>query len=232
MSTAAVTPSPLPVPPTDSGSPGATAGASKGTTGTKRPAEAGAPAPAPSKQLATNSSVAVMRMMREFAQIKKEGIEEQLDMEFSMDDPDKPRYWSVLWRYKKLSALDASENHMRIKGQLEEKGLPGIRLGMIFPEDYPYEAPFVYLKGPHIYCPIVFGGGGFCAETLSSEHGWTSASRAWQLHLTLRALVESYLDVKLDFSVTEDHTPESARKNQKRIFEIHRDGWGDRVNAS
>lgn len=233
MSTSVVKAQSLPVPPAASDSPGATSSANAGAVlGSKRPASpsAGA-APGKAARPSSQCGLAAGRVARELAQIRRENVEAQVGMKFRLPDEANVMEWEVVWLYE-LDALDASENHLTIQKQLREKGLEGIRLGMTFSEDYPGEAPFVYLKGPHVYCPIVFGGGGFCAETLSSEYGWTSASRAYQLQLTLRALVESYLDVRLDFSIKRDHTPESAKKNQDSIFEIHRKGWGSRVAKS
>ena len=134
------------------------------------------------------------------------------------------------WKYDLPPEL-ASDTHLTIQKQLREKGLTEVNLGMKFPEDYPGNAPFVWLKGPHIYCPIIFGGGGFCAETLSANFGWTPLMRAYMLQVSLRALVENYKRVELDFTVKE-HTELSARKNTERIFDIHKKGWGSRITES
>ena len=200
------------------------------TAGSKRPAESEAAAPSASKQRLTDSSIAVKRVMKEFEQIKKNGIEAEINMKFELMDEDNPMEWKVLWEYPLPPEL-ASDTHLTIQKQLREKGLSGVRLGMKFPEDYPYNAPFVWLKGPHIYCPIIFGGGGFCAETLSANFGWTSLMRAYMLQVSLRALVENYKRVELDFTVKE-HTELSARKNTERIFDIHKKGWGNRKDES
>ena len=152
--------------------------------GSKRPAEEGAAA-APSASKAprmTGSAIAVMRVMKEFQQIKKTGIEAEIGMKFKLVDEDNPMEWAVEWVYELPPEL-ASDTHLTIQKQLKDKGLSGVRLGMKFPEDYPGNAPFVWLKGPHIYCPIIFGGGGFCAETLSANFGWTSLMRAYMLQV-------------------------------------------------
>ena len=206
--------------------------ATDATTGSKRPADEGAAA-APSASKAprmSESSIAVKRVMKEIEQIKKNGIEAETGIEFSLKDPDKPMEWEVLWKYE-LGPMHASDTHLTIQKQLREKGLSGVRLGMIFPEDYPGNAPFCWLKGPHVYCPIIFGGGGFCAETLSANFGWTPLMRAYMLQVSLRALVENYKRVELDFTIKE-HTELSARKNQERIFDIHKKGWGSRIAES
>lgn len=202
------------------------------TAGSKRSAEEGAAA-APSASKAprmTGSSIAVMRVMKEFEQLKKNDIEAEIGMKFELKDPDKPMEWEVEWVYELPPEL-ASDTHLTIQKQLKDKGLSGVRLGMKFPEDYPGNAPFVWLKGPHIYCPIIFGGGGFCAETLSANFGWTSLMRAYMLQVSLRALVENYKRVELDFTVKE-HTEKSARVNTERIFDIHKKGWGTRIAES
>ena len=202
------------------------------TAGSKRPAEDGAAA-APSSSKAprpSGSSIAVMRVMKEFEQIKKNGIEAEIGIEFELMDEDNPMEWAVEWKYELPPEL-ASDTHLTIQKQLREKGLSGVRLGMKFPEDYPGNAPFVWLKGPHIYCPIIFGGGGFCAETLSANFGWTPLMRAYMLQVSLRALVENYKRVELDFTVKE-HTELSARKNTERIFDLHKKGWGSRITES
>ena len=227
MSTAAAKVQAVPASPTDSGSAAMTTGA---LSGAKRPAEGEAAAPSSSKQRMTDSSVAVKRVMREFEQIKKNGIEAEIGIEFELMNEDKPMEWKVKWKYDLPPEL-ASDTHLTIQKQLREKGLTEVNLGMKFPEDYPGNAPFVWLKGPHIYCPIIFGGGGFCAETLSANFGWTPLMRAYMLQVSLRALVENYKRVELDFTVKE-HTELSARKNTERIFEIHNKGWGNRKDAS
>lgn len=206
--------------------------ATNATAGTKRPAEDGAAA-APSSSKAPrplNSSIAVMRVMKEYEQIKKNGIEAEIGIEFKLKDPDNPMEWEVEWKYELPPEL-ASDTHLTIQKQLRDKGLSGVRLGMKFPEDYPGNAPFVWLKGPHIYCPIIFGGGGFCAETLSANFGWTPLMRAYMLQVSLRALVENYKRVELDFSVKE-HTEKSARTNTETIFQYHKNGWGTRKPES
>ena len=200
------------------------------TAGSKRPAESEAAAPSSSKQRVTDSSIAVKRVMKEYEQIKKNGIEAEIGIEFKLVDEDNPMEWEVEWVYELPPEL-ASDTHLTIQKQLRDKGLSGVRLGMKFPEDYPGDAPFVWLKGPHIYCPIIFGGGGFCAETLSANFGWTPLMRAYMLQVSLRALVENYKRVELDFTVKE-HTELSARKNQERIFDIHKKGWGTRIAES
>ena len=228
MSTAVVKAQALPTSPAGSASPGMASGA---TAGSKRPAESEAAAPSASKApRMSESSIAVKRVMKEFEQIKKNGIEQEIGIEFSLKDPDQPMEWEVLWKYE-LDPMHASDTHLTIQKQLREKGLSGVRLGMKFPEDYPGNAPFVWLKGPHIYCPIIFGGGGFCAETLSANFGWTPLMRAYMLQVSLRALVENYKRVELDFTVKE-HTEKSARQNTERIFEIHNRGWGTRKTES
>jgi len=201
------------------------------TVGSKRPAESEATAPSSSKVSRTSgSSIAVMRVMKEFEQIKKNGIEAEINMKFELVDEDNPMEWKVLWEYPLPPEL-ASDTHLTIQKQLRDKGLTGVRLGMKFPEDYPGNAPFVWLKGPHIYCPIIFGGGGFCAETLSANFGWTPLMRAYMLQVSLRALVENYKRVELDFSVKE-HTEKSARTNTETIFQYHKNGWGTRKPES
>jgi len=200
------------------------------TAGSKRPAESEAAAPSSSKQRVTDSAIAVKRVMKEFEQIKKNGIEAEINIEFELMDENNPMEWKCKWKYP-LSPEFASDTHLTIQKQLREKGLSGVDLGMKFPEDYPHNAPFVWLKGPHIYCPIIFGGGGFCAETLSANFGWTSLMRAYMLQVSLRALVENYKRVELDFTVKE-HTEQSARVNTERIFDIHKKGWGTRITES
>ena len=201
-------------------------------SGAKRPAEdEAAPGPAKAPRSSGSSSIAVMRVMKEFEQIKKGGIEAEINMNFKLMDEDNPMEWEVEWTYPLPPEL-ANDNHLTIQKQLREKGLSGVRLGMKFPEDYPGNAPFVWLKGPHIYCPIIFSGGGFCAETLSANFGWSPMLRAYMLQVSVRALVENYLDVHLDFSYTHDHTEKSAKENTERIFQYHKNGWGSRVLRS
>ena len=204
--------------------------ASSAVVGVKRPASPSGPGAPAAKARAPSQSIATGRIIKEFQHIKNQGIEAEVGMTFSIPDESNCMVWEVVWKYE-LDALQASETHLRIQEQLRERGMEGVRLGMIFPEDYPGNAPFVYLKGPHIYCPIVFGGGGFCAETLSANFGWTPVMRAYMLQVSLRALVENYSRVELDFSVKE-HSEKSARTNQERIFDIHKKGWGSRVAES
>lgn len=57
---------------------------------------------------------------------------------------------------------------------MQETNTPHITFNMTFPDNFPFQPPFLRLVSPHIDNGFVMDGGAICLEVLTSQ-GWSSA---------------------------------------------------------
>ena len=181
--------------------------------------KAGAPAP--------GSSLCVRRIFKELDRISKIDQRKEWAMELELIDENDVKYWRCKWYYDHASDADATTTVKRLAEQLQNRGLDCIEMRIVFPDNFPGEAPFVYNHSPRLVGTYIFSEGGICAETLSSEFGWSCASRVEALMITVRALLEGG-GCRLQNEFNKDEKPndeEGARRDGKSIANIHSDGW-------
>jgi len=132
------------------------------------------------------------RILKELVSCKQQDSRAELGIQFDLVDDDNPLEWSAKWYYDMADESEwATETQKALARQLKQRNLEYIEFRMIFPTTYPTEAPFVYNYYPRLVGSYIFGAGGLCAQTLSTEYGWSPASRASYLMLTVRSLLEN-----------------------------------------
>jgi len=175
---------------------------------------------------------ALNRIGKELKEVMGMNLREELMMELEpVDEADITR-WRAKWYYDHAAGPDATDTQKRLAEQLAARGLEYIEFRIIFPEDYPGSAPFVYSHFPHLKGSFIFSQGGICAETLSSKFGWSCVSRAYMLVSTVRCLLENAgcrLKEEFDYGTKSDmdkpNTEEGARRDKNAIEGVHSSGW-------
>jgi ubiquitin-protein ligase len=179
------------------------------------------------------------RIMKELLGCKDTRAE--LGIQFDLVDEDNPLEWSAKWYYDMVDDADATKTQKTLASQLKKRGLDFIEFRMIFPTNYPTEAPFVYNYFPRLIGSYIFSSGGLCAQTLSTKHGWSPASRASYLMLTVRSLLENEgcrlqsVECGHCRSSSELETPfdeAGARADFKAISGLHSRGWSGSAGKS
>ena len=204
------------------------------------PAPAPAPASASSQPLTGSKRKAEealdplfsRRVTKELGDLMKTDTRVSMGMTFGLVDEDDITTWTAKWYYDMAGSKDATETQNRLAEQLKARGLDYIEFRMVFPAAYPREAPFVYNHFPRLKGSYIFGEGGLCAQTLSTEHGWSCASRASMLMLTVRSLLENAgcrlqdeSDTRNKKQLETPFTEAGARRDFNAIASIHKKGW-------
>ena len=181
------------------------------------------------------------RIMKELLACKTQNTRKEMGIEFSLVDDDNPLEWSAKWYYDMAGEKDATETQKALANQLKKRGLEYIEFRMVFPVSYPTEAPFVYNYFPRLVGSYIFSAGGLCAQTLSTEYGWSCASRASYLMLTVRGLLEN-AGCRLQrvecghcssrAELEQPFTEEGARKDFEMISGLHSRGWSGSAGKS
>jgi len=176
----------------------------------------------------------VTRVMKELERCHREDTRKALGIEFSLVDEDNPLEWSCKWYYDMAGTKDATETQNVLAKQLEARGLEYIEFRMVFPRNYPTEAPFVYNYFPRLVGSYIFSAGGLCAQTLSTKFGWSPASKASYLMLSVRGMLEE-AGCRLqragrghcssDKELEKPFTEAGARKDFSMISNLHSRGW-------
>ena len=183
----------------------------------------------------------VKRIMKELERCHKEDTRKTLGIEFSQVNEDNPFEWSAKWYYDMAGTRDATETQNTLAEQLKARGLEYIEFRMVFPPKYPTEAPFVYNYCPRLVGSYIFSAGGLCAQTLSTKFGWSPASRASYLMLSVRGMLED-AGCRLQRSgrghcssnkeLEKPFTEEGARKDFSMISNLHSRGWSGSAGKS
>jgi ubiquitin-protein ligase len=175
---------------------------------------------------------ALHRIARELKDAMDMNLREELAMEVELVDEADITRWRFKWFYDHATGPDATETQKRLAEQLAERELEFIEFRVVFPEDYPTSAPFVYNHYPHLKGSYVFSQGGICAETLSTKFGWSCVSRAYMLVSTVRCLLEnagcrlrSEHDYGSKAAMLVPNPEEGARRDKNAIEGVHSDGW-------
>lgn len=183
----------------------------------------------------------IKRIMKEFTSCKQQDSRAELGIQFDLVDEDNPLEWSAKWYYDMADDPKATETQKALARQLKQRGLEYIEFRMVFPTSYPTEAPFVYNYFPRLVGSYIFGAGGLCAQTLSTEYGWSPASRASYLMLTVRSLLENAgcrlqrVECGHCRSSSELEQPfdeAGARADFKAISSLHSRGWSGSAGKS
>lgn len=111
------------------------------------------------------------RLIRELRDIGIMNTRKELGIVFELLDEDDPCIWRAKWYYDMEGDQAATPTQNALALQLKERGLEYIEFRMVFPTSYPREAPFVYNYYPRLVGSYIFGNGGLCAQTLSTEYG-------------------------------------------------------------
>jgi ubiquitin-protein ligase len=183
----------------------------------------------------------VPRVMKELERCQKEDTRNTLGIEFSLVDEDNPLEWSGKWYYDMAGTRDATATQDALAQQLEERGLKYIEFRMVFPPNYPTEAPFVYNYFPRLVGSYIFSAGGLCAQTLSTKFGWSPASKASYLMLAVRGMLEEagcrlqrsgrgHCSSKADLE--RPFCEAGARKDFSMISNLHSRGWSGSAGRS
>ena len=210
------------------------------------------PEPKPALAASTMSPVAIRRLtkeVRDFRRRNADGVlltRAELGLEFELVDPDRLDVWEAKWFYDMADDKDATETQKALAKQLkhrretydQDRDLDHIKFRMVFPDNYPEGAPFVYNHYPRLKGHFIFSQGGLCAQTLSTKFGWSCASKAQSLMATVRSLLENVEPVgcRLQSLETGDCggrvktllTPfdeAGARKDFNTITKLHDRGW-------
>ena len=179
-----------------------------------------------------HSTFTLSRITKELRDAKSRNLREELNMEVELvDDADVTR-WRIKWFYDHASKPDATETQRRLAEQLAERKLEFIEFRMVFPVDYPGEAPFFYNHYPHLKGCYVFTHGGICAEALSTKHGWSPAQRAYVVANAVRGLLEAEgcrLKSENEYSCKRamlvPNDEENAARDKSAIEIFHSSGW-------
>jgi hypothetical protein len=205
------------------------------------------------------SPVAIRRLtkeVRDFRLRNSDGVlvtRAELGLEFELVDPDRLDVWEAMWFYDMAEDEDATETQKALAKQLkhrretydQDRNLDHIKFRMVFPDNYPEGAPFVYNHYPRLKGNFIFSQGGLCAQTLSTKFGWSCASKAQSLMATVRSLLENAEPVgcRLQSLETGDCggrqktllTPfdeAGARKDFNNILKLHDRGWNGSAGRS
>jgi len=175
---------------------------------------------------------ALGRIGRELKDVMAMNLRGELAMEVELVDESDITRWRFKWFYDHAASPDATDTQKRLAEQLAERGLEFIEFRVVFPEDYPTSAPFVYNHYPHLKGSYIFSQGGICAETLSSEFGWSCVSRTFMLVSTVRCLLEnagcrlrSEHDYGSKAAMLVPNPEDGARRDKRAIEGVHSDGW-------
>lgn len=175
------------------------------------------------------------RLTREIGDLMKGDPRAEMGIEFELLDSDSLSEWRAKWYYDMAGTEGATETQNTLAKQLKARGLDFIEFRIVFPDSYPAEAPFIYNRYPKLKGSYIFSNGGLCAQTLSSEFGWSCASKASSLMLTVRSLLEN-AGCRLQSIDAGDcggnkkrlETPfeeAGARKDFSAISKLHAKGW-------
>ena len=175
------------------------------------------------------------RLTREIGDLMKGNSRGEMGIEFELLNSDSLSEWRALWYYDMAETDGATETQNALAKQLKARGLDYIEFRIVFPDAYPAEAPFIYNYYPRLKGNYIFSNGGLCAQTLSSEFGWSCASKASSLMLTVRSLLEN-AGCRLQSIEAGDcggskkrlETPfdeAGARKDFNAISRLHSKGW-------
>lgn len=177
--------------------------------------------------LVADAPLCVRRICKELERLYKVDQRKEWAMELELIDEADIKHWRCKWYYDHAADPDATLTVKRLAEQLGARGLDCIEFRIVFPDDFPGSAPFVYSYYPRLVGMYLFSEGGICAETLSSEFGWSCASRVEALMITLRALIEGGgCRLQNEFNKDErPHDEEGARRDGRSITNIHSDGW-------
>ena len=165
------------------------------------------PKPKPTPELAASSMSRVglgrlTKEVRDFRRRNAEGMlltRVELGLEFELVDPDRLDEWRAKWYYDMADSEDATETQKALAKQLKhrrethekDRDLDHVEFRIVFPDNYPEGAPFVYNYYPRLKGNFIFSRGGLCAQTLSTKFGWSCASKAQSLMATVRSLLEN-----------------------------------------
>ncbi len=179
-----------------------------------------------------HDAFSLKKITREFKDLQ-DNARGELGMTFGLVDEADVRVWRCLWHFD-MPDVHATRTQRRLKEQLAARGLEAIEFRIVFPSSYPREAPFVYNYSPRLVGSYIFGSGGLCAETLSSNFGWSCASKTSSLALSIRSLLEN-AGCRLQSETNTDERPfseEGARRDFSAISNIHSAGWSGDAGKS
>ena len=175
------------------------------------------------------------RITKEIGDLMKGNSRAEMGIAFELLNQDCLPEWRAKWFFDMAGTEGATETQNTLAKQLKARGLDFIEFRIVFPDSYPAEAPFIYNYYPRLKGSYIFSNGGLCAQTLSSEFGWSCASKASSLMLTVRSLLEN-AGCRLQSIESGDcgnskkrlETPfdeAGARKDFNAISKLHAKGW-------
>ena len=146
-------------------------------------------------------TLATKRLKKEYDKIKSENCKELYQYSAEPITDQDIYIWNVI-----LYNIDNTNRELNIR--------------LHFPEDYPFQPPFVYVYSPQIISNYVFNDGSICMELITKD-GWATGTTIHTLVMSLKALLDTG-NVRL----TDDYTPYQY-ENAKRGFN-HLSSWHDR----
>lgn len=105
-------------------------------------------------------------MLRELQVMMKSSQKEECPFEVSLVDESNIYEWDV-----RLFKVDETSELWRSMQQAETKF---INFRLTFPEQFPFQPPFMRLVAPYLDNGFIMDGGAICMEVLTSQ-GWSSA---------------------------------------------------------
>jgi len=105
----------------------------------------------------------------------------------------------------------------------KKSGVDYIELQMIFPAEYPFKPPFIFVKRPRFqfHTGHVTIGGSVCMELLTSS-GWTPTNDIESILVQIRSEMIAG-GARLDAQNTSDYTEQEAKAAFVRVARSH--GW-------
>lgn len=154
------------------------------------------------------------RLSKEFQRFPKE-----IDFAFMyLEKEDDMSHWVIQISPQNDSPLKKDLDVCKVK-----YGIDHICLHLIFSEDYPLEAPFIYVEYPEIK---VISTGGWamykgvpCWELIGS--GWAASYYTWTIVLQFAAMLEESARIELSRSTMARVSKEEADKGKAYLMRCH-----------
>lgn len=119
----------------------------------------------------------------------------------------------------KLHKID-EDSHLA--KDMKEAQIPYILLHLVFPDNFPFQPPFMSVISPIIDGGFVMGGGAICCELLTPQ-GWNSA---YTIESVLMQFATNVVkgEGRLSENQSEKYDRKRAEETFKDIVEIHKGG--------
>ena len=132
--------------------------------------------------------IRMRRLMKELSEIQR--IQHRKDSTFTAELVNDNLFeWHI-----RLHKIDPES---KLAGDMKELDIPHILLHVVFPENFPFDPPFMRVISPRIEKGFVMEGGAICMELLTPR-GWASAYTVEAVIMQFAAsIVKGQVNIKI-----------------------------------